>query len=117
MSADDQIFEELRTLKLRLLDLTPRNRLLNFKPSIAKSLQVVEAVPNAVYDRLLDGNACTFIPVPDPVPDEYILQEGRRIKPDVREYARRQGIDTDFELPRHAENVPATGAVVSFFSW
>jgi hypothetical protein len=110
MSADDQIFEELRKLKLRLLDLTPRNRLLNFKPSIAKSLQVVEAVPNAVYDRLLDGNACTFIPVPDPVPAEYILQEGRRIKPDVREYARRRGIDTGFELPRHAENVPATGA-------
>jgi hypothetical protein len=60
------IAEILEQLRLRLLDLTSRNRLLNFKSSIAKSLQVVEAVPNAVYDRLLDGRACTFIPVPDP---------------------------------------------------
>ncbi len=110
MPNGDQIGEELRKLRLRLLDLTSRNRLLNFKPSVAKSLQVVEAIPNAVYDRLLDGEPCTFIPVPDPSPAEYVLHEGRRVKPDVREYARQRGIDTDFELPSYRQNVPATGA-------
>lgn len=40
------IAEILQQLKLRLLDLTARNRLLNFKPSVTKSLQIVDAVPN-----------------------------------------------------------------------
>ncbi len=103
------IEEALERLRLRLLDLTSRNRLLNFKPSSAKSIQIVEAVPNAVYDRLLDGRACTFSPVPDPAPMDYIFQDGRRIKPDVREYAKRRGIDVNHDLPRWDESLPATG--------
>lgn len=107
MPSLDEIFEQLR---LRLLDLTSRNRLLNFKPSVTKSLQIVDAVPNAVFDRLLGGKACTFIPVPDPAPTDYILQGGRRIRRDVREYAGQRGIDTNLELPSWSENIPITGS-------
>lgn len=93
------IVEALAQLRKRLLDLTARNRLLNFKPSKTKSLQLVDVVPNAVYDRLLKSQTCTFRPIPDPKPVEYVLQENRRVKPDVREYARQIGVSTTYELP------------------
>src|SRR5690349_12823609 len=80
--------EALRQLRLRLLDLTARNRLLNFKPSKGKSLQFVETLPNAAYQRLLDSKSCTFLPIPDPTPGDYDIQDNRRIKPDVRDRAK-----------------------------
>ena len=103
------IGEALKQLRLRLLDLTARNRLLNFKPSTTKSLQVINAVPNAVYDRLLNGSTCTFVPIPDPVPGEYLIRENRRVKPEVREYARQIGISTTYELPLRPQGALAHG--------
>lgn len=92
------ISEALKQLRLRLLDLTSRNRLLNFKPSTSKSLQVIEAIPDSVYGRLLDGKSCTFIPVPDPPKKEYLTVNGRLVKPEARDYAKKLDIDTNYEL-------------------
>lgn len=103
------IGEALKQLRLRLLDLTARNRLLNFKPSATKSLQVVDAVPNAVFARLLNGSTCTFVPIPDPVPGEYVNRESRRVKPDVREYARQIGVSATYELPLRYQGALAHG--------
>lgn len=89
-----------------MLDLTARNRLLNFKPSTAKSLQIIEAVPNAVFDRLLDGKTCTFMPIPDPVPGEYVILENRRVKPEVR--------DCDVKEPEKRLQVLITGGQSNF---
>lgn len=101
----EQVLQELRR---RLLDLTARNRLLNFRHSQTKTIQIVDAVPNAVYDRLMDGRSLTFIPVPDPRPSEY-EGEGRRQKPEVREYAKQLGIPTNYELGRRSGSLPARG--------
>lgn len=91
-SGELSIPKALRQLRLRLLDLTARNRLLNFRHSATKTIQVVEAVPNAVYDRLLDNKSLMFIPVPDPAPSEHI-GENRRQKLDVLDYAKKLGIN------------------------
>ena len=107
-SGELSIPEALRQLRLRLLDLTARNRLLNFRHSATKTIQVVEAVPNAVYDRLLDNKSLMFIPVPDPAPSEYI-GENRRQKPDVLDYAKKLGINTSYDLAYVRTNVPASG--------
>lgn len=104
------IGEALSQLRLRLLDLTARNRLLNFKPSATKSLQVVDVTPNAVYDRLLNGKTSTFWPIPDPPSDEYVVRENRRVKPDVRDYARKVGVSTTYELPIRPQNAVASGS-------
>ena len=103
------IDEALSQLRLRLLDLTARNRLLNFKPSVAKTLQVVDTVPNAVYDRLLDGKTSTFWPIPDPAHGEYVIRDSRRVKPDVREYAKQIGVNTSYELPVRQQRALAQG--------
>lgn len=103
------IVAALAQLRVRLLDLTARNRLLNFKPSKTKSLPIVDAVPNAVFVRLLDGKTCTFRPIPDPAPVEYVIQENRRVKPDVREYARQIGISTTYDLPLRSHRALSHG--------
>ena len=102
------VAEVLTQLRRRLLDLTARNRLLNFRHSQTKTVGVVDVVPNAVYDRLLEGKTLTFIPVPDPKPTEY-EGEDRKQKPDVREYAKRQGINIGYEFPHVRPTVPARG--------
>lgn len=107
-NSEGSIPEALQQLRLRLLDLTARNRLLNFRHSPTKTIQVVDAIPIAVYDRLLDNKSLTYIPVPDPDPSEY-LDENRRQKPDVRDYAKKRGISTNYELARVRTNVSASG--------
>lgn len=103
------IEEALAQLRLRLLDLTSRNRLLNFRHSTTKTIQVVDAVPTSVYDRLAENKTLRFVPVPDPHPNEYV-KEPRRQKPDVRDYAKTLGISTSFELRQRASNLPARGS-------
>src|SRR5712692_7113634 len=64
----------LEKLRARLLDLTNRNRLLNFRHSSASSLRIVDADPNAVFARLIDGEEISFrhVPEPDPSPEPEI---------------------------------------------
>jgi Protein of unknown function (DUF4011) len=107
-TGDLSIGEVLKQLRRRLLDLTARNRLLNFRHSQTKTAQIVDAVWNAVYRKLLDGRTLTFVPVPDPNPTEY-EGENRRQKPELREYAKKLGIGTSYELSANRNNLPAVG--------
>jgi hypothetical protein len=61
-TAADELFagrlpiqEALAKLRLRLLDLTSRNRLLNFKHSPGKSLQFVHSVPEGGLSKCTDA--------------------------------------------------------------
>jgi hypothetical protein len=56
----------LERIRTRLLDITNRNKLLNFRPSSTSSLQVVDAPIGPVFTRLCDGEKLTFMPVPEP---------------------------------------------------
>ena len=94
------IRQALAQMRMRLLDLTGRNRLLNYKPSIGKSLQFVHSLPEAAYTRLLTsgGGRVTIVPVPDPSPIEWVERNGRLVKPEAREHAAAVGIDTSYDL-------------------
>jgi hypothetical protein len=104
----DQLFsgalpmqEALRLLRLRLLDLTGRNRLLNFKHSPGKSLQFANASIDQIFERLSEGQAArvSIAPVPEPNREDWGLENGKYIKPDVKERASRLGINPSYELP------------------
>lgn len=56
----------LEKLRARLLDLTNRNRLLNFRHSSASSLRIVDADLNTVFSRLINGEELPFRQVPEP---------------------------------------------------
>ncbi len=103
------ILKALEQLRLRLLDLTRRNRLLNFKHSPGKCIQFVEAQPDPIFNRLLEGvdRKIVLLPVPEPPRATWESVAGQQTKPDAKDYARTLGIDPSFELPE--ANVPANG--------
>jgi hypothetical protein len=94
------ISEALEKLRLRLLDLTARNRLLNFKHTAAKTLQFVEGQPAFIFDRLVEsGGRVILQAVPEPKKADWVQRMGRMARPDVRDLARQLGIPTSPELP------------------
>src|SRR6516164_3134475 len=62
----------LDRIRTRLLDLTNRNKLLNFRHSAASSLRVVNASISGAFQRLRDNEKIAFEPVPEP---EYEIDE------------------------------------------
>ncbi len=86
----------LERMRTRLLDLTSRNRLLNFRHPRASCVRVVDALPDAVFERLLSGQKFALRPVPEPRLHEY---GPNRTKPAVDDYARKIGIATSYDLP------------------
>jgi very-short-patch-repair endonuclease len=91
-----QAIEKLRT---RLLDLSARNGLLNFRHPKGRCLQVVDDVSlNLVFDRLYgETKGVPFKHVPEPGVLEY---EGKR--PEAKIYASRVGINVSPEFEPNA---------------
>jgi len=56
----------LERIRTRLLDLTKRNRLLNFRPSKSSCLEVVGVPIGPLFTRVCDGERLAFTPVPEP---------------------------------------------------
>lgn len=89
------IAEAIERLRTRLLDLSSRNRLLNYRHPKGRNVQICDRPNvNLVFDRLMDGKSVTFKYIPEPDPQSY---EGRR--PDAKLHASQIGISTSFEFP------------------
>ncbi len=50
---NEAIARELDAARQRLLDLTLRNRLLNYRPNALRSIRVVGELPAEIYDALV----------------------------------------------------------------
>lgn len=107
------IREALERLRLRLLDLTGRNRLLNFKPTAGRALQFVEGIPELAYRRLVSGSGAAarllLTPIPEPERSDWVLKSERLVRPEARDYAARKGIATTYDQPRPPA-APGNGA-------
>lgn len=91
--------DALAQLRIRLLDLTGRNRLLNYKHPIGKSLQFVEGQPGTLYERLAEGKSTIAIKgLPEPSRADWEMHQGRWSRPEPREWANRKGIPTTYDL-------------------
>jgi hypothetical protein len=96
------ITSALEQLRLKLLDLTGRNRLINFKHTAGKSLQFVEGHPAAIYQKLVETNNTAKIKVlglPEPSLTDWIERNERQQRPEPLEWARSQGVSTDYGKP------------------
>lgn len=105
--------EGLEHIRQRLLDLTLRNRLLNFRHTKRSSLRVIDEIPNQLYCALTKGRKLTFIPLPEPTRPELIRYyqdqnvPWRNQKPSEEEWATHKGIPTGFDLmPSDGDNEP-----------
>lgn len=82
----------LDRIRTRLLDLTNRNKLLNFRHSPASSLRIVSAPIDAVFARLSDNERLVFVPVPEPP------STNEFDPPEAPDYAAQLGWNTSFDL-------------------
>lgn len=102
----------LENLRKRLLDLTARNRLLNFRHTKRGSLRIIDALPNQLVKTLLMETEIRFLPVLEPTSEELIAagyikinektgQEVPLLKyPTAEEWAKRSGYPTSYEIAK-----------------
>ncbi|WP_322966802.1 DUF4011 domain-containing protein [Salmonella enterica] len=66
-TAGAYVLKSLEDMRRKLLDLTARNRLLNF-PIDKKhsSLRIINELPDQLYKTLIGDKVMQFVPVPDP---------------------------------------------------
>lgn len=91
--------QALQKIRSRLLDLTSRNGLINYKHPKGKSLQFVDIKNiDALYEKLADGRPMLLSPVPEPVRLDDV-ETGNMVKRmDVREQAKTIGVDISYEI-------------------
>jgi transcription elongation GreA/GreB family factor/very-short-patch-repair endonuclease len=92
----------LEQLRLRLLDLTGRNRLINFKHAAGKSLQFVEGHPAAIYHKLVEANSKASISIlglPEPTRRDWVDRNGRLERPEPRDWAKSMRIPVGYDIP------------------
>jgi len=111
MQDNNTIVTALENLRKRLLDLTARNRLINFRHTKSGSLRVIDELPNQLVEKLLAENEMRFLPVPEPSRDELVEagyieideENGQEIQlqkdPTAEEWAKRLGLDISYEVP------------------
>ena len=103
--------QALENLRMRLLDLTARNRLINFRHTKRGSLRIIDELPDQLVEALLSENEMNFLPVPEPTLEDLVAagyvkidevtgQEVRlRKDPTAEEWAKHLGLATSYEVP------------------
>src|ERR1700761_7606816 len=98
-SEADQVRAGLEQIRLRLLDLTSRNKLLSFRHT-RSTLRFVNTDLDKLYEDLLAGQKVPFLHLPEPSHEEISRFGG---KPTAKQYAERLGWNTSHDL------LPGTG--------
>src|SRR5436190_1092452 len=62
----DSLRENLDRIRKRLLDLTTRNRLLNFRHSKKSALRIIDELHNQLFSKLIKSEELIFKPIPLP---------------------------------------------------
>lgn len=68
----DAARQALENLRMRLLDLTARNRLINFRHTKGASLRIIDELPDQLVETLLAETEMRFQAVPEPTRDQLI---------------------------------------------
>ena len=90
------IAQAIEKLRARLLDLSTRNRFLNFKHPRGKCIQFAGNLElNLVFEKLMDEKKITIQYVKEP---DLLNYGGKR--PEARDHAENLGISTSYEAPR-----------------
>ncbi|MCP4353875.1 MAG: DUF4011 domain-containing protein [Desulfobacterales bacterium] len=107
----------LENLRRRLLDLTARNRLINFRHTKRGSLRIIDELPNQLVETLLAETEMRFKAVSEPNREELIAAgfieidvetgHNRILKePTVEKWAKHLGLSTDYEMSKPSTDEP-----------
>lgn len=104
-------FDSLESVRNKLLDLSGRNTLLNFRHPKSSCVRLIDELPDQIFEVLNSGKEFSFIPVPEPTEKELIdagyievnakTKEKGLIKdhPTAEQWAKKIGLDIRYELP------------------
>lgn len=103
-------FDSLESVRKKLLDLSSRNILLNYRHPKPKSLRLIDELPDQVVEVLRTGSSLTFLPVAEPTEKELITAGYIEIDPETRQkkskeyptaeqWAKHIGFATNYDLP------------------
>jgi len=123
MSNSEQNAEDLKTFvsnglhktRLNLLDLSGRNRLLNFKHTGSRILRIADELPNQIFSELLSNadseqkSGFILSPIPLPKKTEYPdIEDPKKLQTiDVKSHAKKLGISTEWEMQATAQSSEA----------
>ncbi len=97
---------------MRLLDLTSRNRLLNFRHSVGRTVRIVGPALQPTYEKLVGGQSVPFLPVPEPKPIDYDRPaDGPPRKPRAEDFARVIGFPIQLDETTSVEQAPGLRAL------
>ncbi len=109
--------ESLEKLRSRLLDLSARNRLLNFSHTRSKRFaRIIDELPDHLFETLTAEQTMRFAPVPEPTERQLIEQGFLKYEeqtgsvselkkpPTAETWAQILGIETSYELPTESES-------------
>ena len=103
-------YDSLESIRKRLLDLSSRNALLNYKFPRGKCLQFIETTPNAVFKALSDKKTIDLASIPKPTDAKikaYYQSEGKKdsnlkdLTPTAESWAKHLGYQTSFDLQQN----------------
>ena len=120
--------QTLENLRMRLLDLTARNRLINYRYTKNGSLRIIDELPDQLVETLLSDTVMRFEAIPEPTEEElidagyveYDEDSGELINlkraPGSEEWAKSLGFSTSYEVPeptgereaKHSDNAIQT---------
>lgn len=105
----------LESLRNRLLDLTFRNKLINFKHN-KSCLRIIDELPDQLTETLLSGSKMKFIPISEPKRPE-LVEEGyidvdpitkkdviTKKRPTAKEWAKIKGFDISYRVPSNCSD-------------
>lgn len=111
-SAGDKNFayDSLESVRKKLLDLSGRNALLNYRHPRASCVRLIDELPDQIVDELRSDKSFTFIPVSEPTEEELIdagyieissdgSTQTLKDYPTAEQWAKHLGFATSYELP------------------
>ena len=116
---DPFVLTSLEAMRKKLLDLTSRNRLLNFPlTNKGSALRIVDELPEQLYETLCAEVAMEFAPVPEPTRQQLLEhgylkvgEDGKDVQlralPTAKDWAQVLGVSTEFDLPT-GQRVPTS---------
>ena len=96
-------YDALEEIRKRLLDLTAKNTLLNYRHTKGRSLRIVADSIDRIYTALQSGKPQWLQPVPEPIRQQLLHfsdtpDKNEASLPKAEEWAKELGIDTNPEL-------------------